>query len=552
MTRKGWLILRDYHQQKVLILDFGSQYTMLIARRVRELGVYSEIHPAGISLEEIRKFDPKAIILSGGPASVLEKGSPNCPKELFEKELPILGICYGMQLITHLLRGKVAKSQKREYGPAELIIDDQADLFAGVLKKKKAEKEYTKLHHDSIHSECASGFSRDSKSILVWMSHGDRIEIPPPGFDRIAHSENSPFAAIRDQKRKIFGVQFHPEVAHTPLGKYILSNFLFKISGLQKLFNPGSFIENTARALRKKIKSKKVILGLSGGVDSSVAAILLHKVIGGQLVCIFVNNGLLREREPELVREVFQKHFKIPLRYVDAADLFLRKLKGVIDPEKKRKIIGHAFIEVFEKEAKKVKGAEFLAQGTLYPDVIESASFRGPSSKIKSHHNVGGLPEKMNLKLIEPLRELFKDEVRMVGAELGLPEQIIWRPPFPGPGLAVRIVGDVTEARLEKLRKADAIVREEIENAGLGKEIWQYFAVLLPVKSVGVMGDERTYENVVAVRAVKSLDGMTADWADLPHSLLGRISNRIINEVKGINRVTYDISSKPPSTIEWE
>lgn len=536
--------LKDYHQEKVLILDFGSQYTMLIARRVRELGVYSEIHPPQISLAQIRELAPKAIILSGGPASVLERGSPTCPKELFDLRIPVLGICYGMQLLTHLLGGKVAKSKKREYGPAELVIDDDSNLFAGILKKQQLKKRFSQLRQDQL--------QLSPRSIRVWMSHGDRIEKPPRGFVRIAHSGNSPFAAIADPKRKIFGVQFHPEVAHTPLGKYILSNFLFKISGLKKLFNPGSFISTAISDIRKKVGNNKVILGLSGGVDSSVAAVLFHKAIGNRLVCIFVNNGLLRENEPELVLKIFKKHFKIPLRYVDAEELFLKRLKGVTDPEKKRKIIGRTFIQVFEKEAKKVKGAKFLGQGTLYPDLIESTSFRGPSSKIKSHHNVGGLPARMKLKLIEPLKELFKDEVRAVGAELGLPEQIVYRPPFPGPGLAVRILGEVTPDRLEKLRKADAIVREEIENAGLGKEIWQYFAVLLPVKSVGVMGDERTYENVVAVRAVKSLDGMTADWADLPHALLGRISNRIINEVKGINRVTYDISSKPPSTIEWE
>jgi len=536
--------LKDYHQEKVLILDFGSQYTMLIARRVRELGVYSEIHPPQISLAQIRELAPKAIILSGGPASVLERGSPTCPKELFDLRIPVLGICYGMQLLTHLLGGKVAKSKKREYGPAELVIDDDSNLFAGILKKQQLKKRFSQLRQDQL--------QLSPRSIRVWMSHGDRIEKPPRGFVRIAHSGNSPFAAISDPKRKIFGVQFHPEVAHTPLGKYILSNFLFKISGLKKLFNPGSFISTAISDIRKKVGNNKVILGLSGGVDSSVAAVLFHKAIGNRLVCIFVNNGLLRENEPELVLKIFKKHFKIPLRYVDAEELFLKRLKGVTDPEKKRKIIGRTFIQVFEKEAKKVKGAKFLGQGTLYPDLIESTSFRGPSSKIKSHHNVGGLPARMKLKLIEPLKELFKDEVRAVGAELGLPEQIVYRPPFPGPGLAVRILGEVTPDRLEKLRKADAIVREEIENAGLGKEIWQYFAVLLPVKSVGVMGDERTYENVVAVRAVKSLDGMTADWADLPHALLGRISNRIINEVKGINRVTYDISSKPPSTIEWE
>jgi len=533
--------LENYQEQKILILDFGSQYTMLIARRVRELEVYSEIHPPELRLEEIKKLNPKAIILSGGPASVLDRKSPQPDKRIFELGIPILGICYGLQLITHLLGGKVAKAEKREYGPAQLIIDDDSDLFFKIQEKAEAVKKT--LHHDRAEAE---------KGIRVWMSHGDRIEKPPEGFERIAHTSNSPFAAIREPKRKIYGVQFHPEVAHTPQGKDILANFLFRISGLKPLFNPGNFIEITIQKIRQQVKDKKVILGLSGGVDSSVTAVLLHKAIGNQLTCIFVNNGLLREGEPQLVLRVFRDNFKIPLVYVDASELFLERLKGITDPEKKRKIIGHTFIEVFEKEAEKIPEVKFLAQGTLYPDVIESTSFRGPSSKIKSHHNVGALPEKMNLQLIEPLRELFKDEVRKVGKELGLPAEIIWRQPFPGPGLAVRIIGEVTRERLEILRKADAIVREEIEQAGLNKEIWQYFAVLLPVKTVGVMGDERTYENVIAVRAVKSLDGMTADWADLPHSLLGKISNRIINEVEGVNRVVYDISSKPPATIEWE
>jgi len=555
----------DYRQEKVLILDFGSQYTMLIARRVRELKVYSEIFSPTLTIRQIKEFAPAAIILSGGPASVLEPESPKAPRQLFDLGIPILGICYGMQLMTHLLNGKVAHSRKREYGPAELIVDDDSDLFAGIMKKQAEQDKSAKLHHDKIKNKAGRG-----RGVRVWMSHGDRIEIAPEGFESIAHSENSPLAAIRHKDKKIYGVQFHPEVAHTPLGKYILANFLFKISGLRKLFTPESFIESTIQRIRSEVGKKNLVLGLSGGVDSSVAALLIHKAIKKQLTCIFVNNGLLRQGEAELVIKVFKDNFYIPLRYVDASDLFLQRLIGVDDPEEKRKIIGHTFIEVFEKEAKNVPTAqgsfefaivssprnlpavEFLGQGTLYPDVIESTSFRGPSSKIKSHHNVGGLPEQMNLKLVEPLRELFKDEVRAVGKELGLPDEIIWRQPFPGPGLAVRIIGDVSKDRLEKLRKADAVVREEIEKAGLGKEVWQYFAVLLPVKSVGVMGDERTYENVIAVRAVKSVDGMTADWADLPSSLLGRISSRIINEVKGINRVVYDISSKPPSTIEWE
>jgi GMP synthase (glutamine-hydrolysing) len=535
--------VKDYRQEKVLIIDFGSQYTMLIARRVRELQVYAEILPPTISIPELKRFAARAIILSGGPASVLDPGSPRGPEKLFELGIPVLGICYGMQLMTHVLGGKVAHSPKREYGPAELIIDDDSDLFAGLLKRQFLAKRSARLHHDKL---------KTRKGIRVWMSHGDRIEAAPPGFESIAHSENSPLAAIRNRGRKIYGVQFHPEVAHTPLGQFILANFLFRIAGLHKLFNSGSFVAGTVKRIRRQVGKKKVVLGLSGGVDSAVAAMLIHRAVKDQLTCIFVNNGLLRQGEPELVREVFQNHFRIPLRYVDASEIFLCKLRGAEDPEQKRKLIGRTFIEVFEKEAARIPGVEFLGQGTLYPDVIESTSFRGPSSKIKSHHNVGGLPEKMKLKLVEPLRELFKDEVRNVGAELGLPAEIIWRQPFPGPGLAVRIIGEVTRDRLEKLRQADAIVREEVEKAGLERKLWQYFALLLPVKSVGVMGDERTYENVIAIRAVKSLDGMTADWADLPHSLLGRMSNRIINEVKGINRVVYDISSKPPSTIEWE
>jgi len=508
---------------KILVLDFGSQYTQLIARRIRELNVYSEIMPFNVSIARIRKFNPKGIILSGGPASVYDKDAPRCSKKIFDLGVPVLGICYGMQLIAQLFKGKVGAATRREYGRAELFIDDHSDLFKDLGEKT-----------------------------IVWMSHGDRIDTLPEGFRIIGHTSNSPIAAIGHRDKKIYGLQFHPEVAHTQEGKTILRNFAYHICGCSPEWTMKSFLDHTIGEIRKKVGRHRVICALSGGVDSTVVATLVHRAVGDQLISIFVNNGLLRKGEAEKVVTLFKDILHLNLRYVDASKTFLRKLKGVTDPEKKRKIIGREFIRIFEREAKKIGGVKFLAQGTLYPDVIESVSFRGPSATIKTHHNVGGLPEKMKLRLIEPLRELFKDEVRVLGKELGIPDEILWRHPFPGPGLAVRIVGEVTEERLRILRDADAIVMEEIEKAGLMKDIWQSFAVLLPVKSVGVMGDERSYENVVAIRAVTSLDGMTADWAKLPYDLLGRISSRIINEVQGVNRVVYDISSKPPSTIEWE
>lgn len=512
-------------QSRILILDYGSQTTQLIARRVRECHVYCEIHPFQVSLEAVRAFQPKGIILSGGPASVYEPEAPLNPPELFRMGIPTLGICYGMQLMTHLLGGEVGKSRKREYGRSELLIDDAADLFAG-------------LHHGT--------------PIQVWMSHGDRIEIPPPGFRAIAHSANSPVAAIKNEKLRAYGVQFHPEVVHTPLGKEILKNFLFRICQCPADWTMVSFVTRTVRSLQEEIGAGRVLCALSGGVDSSVVAVLLHRAVGNQATSIFVDNGLLRKDEAKKVQELFGRHLGLNLKTVDASEIFLEKLARVVDPEMKRKIIGNEFIFLFESEARKIGGATFLAQGTLYPDVIESTSFRGPSAKIKSHHNVGGLPEYMHLKLIEPLKELFKDEVREVGREIGLPQELIERHPFPGPGLAVRILGAVTRKDLAILREAEAIVEEEMRRAGWYTKVWQSFAVLLPVRTVGVMGDERTYERVVALRVVQSLDGMTADWVPLPAELLGTISNRVINEVKGVNRVVYDISSKPPSTIEWE
>jgi GMP synthase (glutamine-hydrolysing) len=488
--------------------------------------VYSEIHPFNISLDDIKKFNPKGIILSGSPASVHDEEAPFVDHQLLETGLPILGICYGMQLIIKLSGGEVEKSKEREFGNAQLLIDDSSDLFQGL--------------------------NNNQSTIQVWMSHGDRVNVLPPNFTTIAHSRNSPVAAIKTINYPIFGVQFHPEVVHTPQGKHILENFLYKICGCKPLWNMKSFIDTSIEKIRLCAGNERVICGVSGGVDSTVVAVLLHKAIGKQLSCIFIDNGLLRKNEPRKVVDIFRKHLQIDIIHVDGADRFITKLSNITDPEKKRKIIGEEFIYLFEKEAEKLGDVKFLSQGTLYPDVIESISIKGPSATIKSHHNVGGLPERMKLKLIEPLRELFKDEVRSVGRELGIPEEIINRQPFPGPGLAVRIIGPVTSESLSLLREADAIVIEEIKKASFYYKVWQSFAVLLPVKTVGVMGDERTYENVIALRAVNSLDGMTADWVKLPHDLLSIISNRIINEVKGINRVVYDISSKPPSTIEWE
>ena len=513
--------MKDIHTEKILVLDFGSQYTQLIARRVREAKVYSGIMPYNTPPGKIKKFRPKGIILSGGPSSVYQKGAPLCSRKIFDLNIPILGICYGMQLMTHLFGGKVARAQKREYGKAELFIDDNTGILKGL-------------------------------GDVVWMSHGDRIDEMPEGFVAIGHTPNSPVAAMGNVRKGFYGLQFHPEVVHTPKGSEILHNFIFSICGCSPSWTMKSFLDYSLENIRKAVGKKKVICALSGGVDSTVVATLVSRAVGGQLISIFVNNGLLRKGEVEKVLNLFSETLHLNLKYADAADIFLKKLDGVIDPEQKRKIIGREFIRVFEREAKKRSDVVFLAQGTLYPDVIESVSFKGPSATIKTHHNVGGLPTKMKFKLIEPLRELFKDEVRVLGKEMGIPDDILWRQPFPGPGLAVRILGEITEGRLNILREADAIVLEEIKAAGLYRDIWQSFAVLLPVKTVGVMGDERTYENVIALRAVTSMDGMTADWVKLPYELLGRLSNRIINEVKGVNRVVYDISSKPPSTIEWE
>ncbi|MDL1964791.1 MAG: glutamine-hydrolyzing GMP synthase [Deltaproteobacteria bacterium] len=508
----------------ILIIDFGSQYNQLIARRVREHRVYCRIEPPRIRVAEIKALAPEGIILSGGPASIYEENSPRVDIEIFDLSIPILGICYGMQYMVDALGGEVKKAEKREYGLAELQIKDNSNIFYGIKEK----------------TNC-------------WMSHGDTVGSLPKGFRLTASTAGTLVAAIENPAKKLYGLQFHPEVAHTPKGKTMLKNFMFAICGCRKTWTMKSFIKGSVREVMSLIGDKRAILGLSGGVDSSVTALLLHRAIAKQLTCIFVDNGLLRQGEVEQVKWLFKKHFKMNLKFVSAKREFLNQLKGVVDPEKKRKIIGRTFIKVFEKEACKLQGVEFLAQGTLYPDIIESKSaYGGPSAVIKSHHNVGGLPKNMKLKLIEPLKHLFKDEVRVLGKELGLPEDLIWRQPFPGPGLAIRIIGDVTQARLSILRKADVILLEEIKENGLYKKLWQSFAVLLPLKSVGIMGDRRTYEYIAAIRAVTSADAMTADWARLPHSLLGRISNRIINEVRGINRVVYDISSKPPSTIEWE
>lgn len=508
---------------KILILDFGSQYTQLIARRIRENNVYCEIHPFNFSIDKIRTFNPKAMILSGGPSSVYDEGAPQVEKSLFDLPYPILGICYGMQLMSKLLGGGVEASPHREYGKATLKTEKSSLLFEGLTQESQ-----------------------------VWMSHGDKVVKIPEGFLEIGSSENCQFAAVENSIAKRYGVQFHPEVVHTPEGNKILQNFLFKIAQCKPDWTMSGFIESEIERIRKIVGKNKVLCAVSGGVDSTVAAVLVHKAIGDQLTCIFINNGVLRKNEAEKVQKLFRDNLKINLMHVDATERFLSKLAGVEDPEKKRKIIGNEFIYLFEEEAAKIKDVKYLVQGTLYPDVIESVSFKGPSATIKTHHNVGGLPEKMGLKLIEPLRELFKDEVRALGRQMQIAEDMIGRQPFPGPGLAIRVLGPINKEALHLLREADDIVVTEIKNAGLYHKIWQSFAVLLPIKTVGVMGDERTYENVIALRCVTSLDGMTADWVPLPPELLGKISNRIINEVKGVNRVVYDISSKPPATIEWE
>jgi GMP synthase (glutamine-hydrolysing) len=508
----------------ILIIDFGSQYNQLIARRVRELQVYCQIEAPTIDIAQVKALNPEGIILSGGPSSIYEPNSPKVDPAVLSLGIPVLGICYGMQFMVDALGGDVKAARKREYGLATLLTEKQTTLFKSVDPA----------------TDC-------------WMSHGDSIKKLPPGFITSASTRNTPIAAAENRKTHMYGLQFHPEVEHTPQGKNMLRSFLFEVCNCKRLWRMKSFAKKSIGDIRSQVGRKRVILGLSGGVDSTVTAMLLHAAIGKNLTCIFVDNGLLRLDEARKLKIVLKQHLHINIRFVSAKTQFLKDLTGVTDPEKKRKIIGRIFMEVFEAEAKKIKNAEFLAQGTLYPDVIESQSvFGGPTSVIKSHHNVGGLPKKMKLKLVEPLRYLFKDEVRKLGKTLGLPDELIWRQPFPGPGLAIRIIGAVTRSRLTILRQVDHILLDEIRRSGYYKKLWQSFAVLLPLKSVGVMGDKRTYENIVAVRAVTSKDAMTADWARLPHKLLGTISNRIINEVRGVNRVVYDISSKPPSTIEWE
>ncbi len=512
---------------KVIIIDYGSQVTQLIARRVREAGVYSEIHPCQVKAEKIKAMQPDAIILSGGPASVGEEDAPTLDMGLLEIGVPVLGICYGMQLLAHNLGGELSQSETREYGPADLELSDSCSLWKGIDKTSR-----------------------------VWMSHGDKVSKVPTGFKICGKTSTLAIAAMCNEERKIYALQFHPEVHHSLDGTTMIHNFLFEVANLTADWNMHNFAERVIEECREKVGDGHVICALSGGVDSTVVAVLLNKAIGHRLHCIFVNNGVLRENEGEEVVKYLREHFDLNLKYVDASKLFLDKLAGIDDPEKKRKIIGHTFIDVFEEEANAIKASgvsvKFLAQGTLYPDVIESVSHKGPSAVIKSHHNVGGLPEKMDMDLIEPLRELFKDEVRAVGAELGIPESVLWRHPFPGPGLAIRIIGEITEERLNILRKADTIVQEELRASGWYRKVWQGFAVLLPLKTVGVMGDGRTYESVIALRIVDSVDAMTADWSRIPEDVLAKMSTRIINEVRGVNRVVLDISPKPPSTIEWE
>jgi GMP synthase (glutamine-hydrolysing) len=511
---------------KIAILDFGAQYTQLIARRIREMSVYSEILPCTQPAAEVLAGGYQGIVLSGGPSSVYDDGAPLPDKAILESGIPILGICYGMQAMGYLLGGQVVPAERREYGPADLRLEGTGGLLDGITPER-------------------------GNQITVWMSHGDTVLRPPAGFVSLASTANCPVAAMSDAERRLYAVQFHPEVAHTPQGKTVLANFL-RACGVKRDWSMTSFVDSAVAKIRETVGGDRVLCALSGGVDSSVVAALVHKAIGDQLTCLFVDNGLLRAGEAEYVVKTFRDTFKINLIHVDASKRFRHRLKNVIDPEVKRKAIGNEFIAVFEEEARKLGRIPWLAQGTVYPDVIESVSFKGPSATIKTHHNVGGLPERMDFKLVEPLRELFKDEVREVGTLLGLPTQIVWRQPFPGPGLAIRVLGEVTEDRLAILRGADLIVQEEIREAGLERALWQAFAVLLPVRTVGVMGDFRTYAQVIALRAVTSQDAMTADWARLPYDLLARISSRIINEVKGVNRVVLDISSKPPSTIEWE